>query len=153
MPISPRLFSGLALAAVLLSGCTTFKKEEIACPSIKVREGTESAAITGADQGDQVSLRIRKVETSCVAGGKGTEMRAGFSLMLERKTERPQLAERIPFDITFAFLGPNDEVVSRYVYSDDVHMRGSRLTTRPTVNIKLDVPDNTRVVFGLGRAQ
>ena len=152
MSTIPRLAAGLA-AFLLLAGCSTFRPEYVDCPSIKLREGTERVVLLGADRGDLVSMRIRETAARCTRGRSGTEMRVGLALRLDRETGQPEFAERVRFDATFAFLDSGDQVVSRYVYSDDIHMQAFRLTTRPIVTIEFDVPEGTRVVFGIGRAE
>ena len=147
-----RLFAGLA-AATMLSGCSTLKPDPVDCPNLSVLENTEKVALLGANQGDLVALRVWRVASQCVEGGNGTRMQVGLALVLERETDQPQEVERVPFDVTFAFLDANGEVVSRHVHSDDLYMQAFGLRTNPVVTIEMDVPDNTRVVFGLGKAE
>lgn len=151
MPTLPRQFA--ILAALLLAGCGSLGPEEVSCPGLKVLEGAERVSITGADLGDRIDFRVREVATRCTAGPNGPEMEVALGLILNRETSQPRQAERVPFDVTFAFLDGGDEVVSRHVFSDAVHMAAFRLSTRPVVNIKFTVPPSTRVVFGLGRAE
>ena len=152
MPDFPRLLAGLA-AAALLAGCATFKPDTVDCPNLSVREGTERVTMLGTDGIALVSLRVWRAAAQCVPGRDGVEMQVGLALVVERATDQPQEVERVPFDVTFAFLDAGGEVVSRHVHSDNIYMQGFRLRTTPIVTIDLDVPDGTRVVFGLGKAE
>ena len=152
MPAFSRLFAGFA-AATLLAGCGSFRPDTVECPNLRVLENTERVSILGAEQGDLVSLRVWRVASQCIQGRGGLEMQVGLALAVERETSQPQGVERVPFDVTFAFLDANGAVVSRYVHSELVAMQGFRLRTNPVVTVEMTVPDNTRVVFGLGKAE
>lgn len=147
-----RLSSGFA-AAVLLAGCTMFRSEYVDCPSVKLREGTERVVLVGAELGDLVAMRIRNVAARCKGARNGTRMQVGFALILERESDRPQEAETVPFDATFAFLDANGGVVSRFVHSEEILMESFQLATDPVVTMEMQVPKGATVVFGLGKAE
>ena len=152
MPALPRLLAGLATAA-LLAGCSSLKPDTVDCPELSVRLGSDKVAVLGDDQISLVSVRVWRAAAQCIPGRNGRKMQVGLALVVERQTDQPEDTERIPFDVTFAFLDAGGGVVSRHVHSDDIYMQAFRMRTTPVVTVEMDVPDNTRVVFGLGKAE
>ena len=147
-----RLFCGLTVGCVL-SACSTFEPEYIACPDIRVKEGAEKAVMIGADYGHYVTMRVNGVDGTCTEGDGFTDMKVELGLLFKREGENLAKAERVPLDVTFAFLNDQDELQSRYVYSYDLFIPNYQAESYPVAIINIEVPDNTRVIFGLGKAE
>ena len=152
MPISRKLVPGL-VAGLLLAGCTAFRPDYVDCPDVKLREGSDYVTRQGEIQGDRITMRILKVAHRCIEASDGFEMQIGFNVDIERETDEVLLAERVPLDVTFAFLDANDNVVSRIVHTEVIEMPGLRTYVPRSPVVEMDVPSGTRVVFGLGRAE
>ena len=152
MPLSLKLISGLAVG-LLLTGCTAFEPNYVDCPDTKLREGSDYVTRLGEIQGDRITMRILKVAWRCIGSGENLEMQIGFNVDVVRETDDTLSAERVPLDVTFAFLDTNDNVVSRIVHTEIIEMPGLRTYVPRTPVVEFDVPAGTRVVFGLGRAE
>ena len=145
----------LALPAValgLLAGCTAFEPETVACPDIKVIKGYENVAVTGATLGQDVTMRVNGVDAVCSAIEAGQRMNVDLGLMIKRPGDDLSKIEMVNVDVTFAYIDANGDVIGRQIYSDEAFITSFTAKSRPIMRIKLDVPDDTRVVFGLGKA-
>lgn len=140
-------------ALMLLAGCSAFEPDYIACPSISVRDGADQAVLVGADYGQPVAMRVNGVGTTCLDDGDTIAMLVELGMLLKRDTDDLNTEERVPLDVTFAFLDANDRVVSRHIHSQDGFISSFFLKARPVYPIELDVPKGTRVVMGLGKAE
>ena len=142
----------VCLAAGMLAGCSTFEPERVACPDIAAAAGAENVVTIGADLKHEVSIRFNGVSAECTPRGDGYAMKMELGLMLKRSQADWNKTERIPFDVTLAFVDDANEVVSRYVFSEEAFIGDRLVKSRPTFVLRTNVPAGTRVVMGLGKA-
>ncbi|XDZ65075.1 hypothetical protein AB8880_09075 [Alphaproteobacteria bacterium LSUCC0684] len=140
------------LVAGLMAGCSAFQPEIVACPDIAVAGGAEKVVTIGADLQHPVTIRFNGVSAECTPRRDGYAMKVDLGLMLKRAPENWNKTERVPFDVTLAFVDDKDEVVSRYVFSEEAFIADRSVKSRPTFVFRTNVPSGTRVVMGLGRA-
>jgi len=155
LPFSPRLsFRALPVLcmAALVASCSAFGPKEVACPDIAVAQGAEKVVTLGADLQHEVTIRFNGVAAECTPRGDGFAMKMELGLLLKREPENWNQTERVPFDVTLAFIDSNDEVVSRFVFSNEAFIGDRSTKSRPTFTFKANIPAETRVVMGLGRA-
>jgi len=142
----------MCLVAGLLAGCSTFEPEVVACPDISVAEGAEQVMTIGAELEHVVSIRFNGVAAECTPRSDGYAMKMDIGLMLKRLQNDRNKTERVPFDITLAFVDSKDEVVSRYIFSEEAFIGDLEAKSRPIFILRTNVPAETRIVMGLGRA-
>jgi hypothetical protein len=140
-----------AACALLIAGCSAFEPEYTACPPIKAVEGAERVSTIGATLGQPITMRINGVTARCVATSDGFDMDIELGLFARRDMSTSTNIEEIAIDATFAFLDSNDQVVERKVVSETAYFRNSQGTSRPKLDISIDVPSGTRVIMGLGK--
>ena len=136
----------------LLAGCSAFEPDQVACPNIKALEDYEYVMTKGDTLGQDVTIRVNGVDTACYETEEGHRMEIGLGLMLKRPADDIQKIEKVGVDVTFAFLDSNDDVVGREIRFDDVFIGSFKNKSRPVLLFDIDIPADTRVVFGLGRA-
>ena len=141
-----------AVALCLLAGCSAFEPETVPCPEIKVIKGYENVLVTGATLGQDVTMRVNGVDAVCSDIEAGRRMNVDLGLMIKRQDDDLSKIEKVNLDVTFAFIDTNGDVIGRQIYSDEAFITSFTAKSRPIMRIKLDVPDDTRVVFGLGKA-
>jgi len=142
----------ICLVAGLMAGCAAFQPDVVACPDIAVAKGAEKVVMIGADLQHPVTMRFNGVSAECTPRRDGVAMKVDLGLMLKRAPENWNKTERVPFDVTLAFVDDKDEVVSRYVFSEEAFIADQSVKSRPTFVFRTHVPAGTRVVMGLGRA-
>ena len=151
----PKMTSKLVpvtFAALLLSSCSTFEPDYVACPDISVSEKAERVYVEGIKLGQIAQVRFNGVNARCVATSTGYDMEMELGFLLKRDISDSSLSEEVPLDLTFAYVGENDQVMSRYVHSTSVFFSDYRDKSRPIILINTEIPAGTRVVMGLGKA-
>lgn len=141
-----------AAALSLLAGCTAFEPETVPCPEIKVIKGYENVRVTGETLGQDVTMRVNGVDAFCTDIEAGRRMNVDLGLMIKRPGDDLSKIEKVNVDVTFAYIDANGDIVSRQIFSDEAFITSFTAKSRPIMRMKLDVPDETRVVFGLGKA-
>lgn len=139
-------------AALLLSSCSTFEPDYVACPDISVSEKAERVYVEGIKLGQIAQVRFNGANARCVATSTGFDMEMELGFLLKRDISDSSLSEEVPLDITFAYVDDNDQVVSRYVRSASVFFPDYLDKSRPIISINTEVPAGTRIVMGLGKA-
>jgi hypothetical protein len=142
----------MCLMAGLVAGCSAFEPEVVPCPEISAAQGAERVVTIGANLQHEVSIRFNGVAAVCTPRNDGFAIKMEVGLMLKRDEKDWNKTERVPFDITLAFVDSKNEVVSRYVYSDEAFIGDLDIKSRPTFIVRTNIPSGTRVVMGLGRA-
>lgn len=145
-----RLFP-LGAAMTMLASCSSFEPDYVACPSVKALAGAENVISAGADTGNRVTVRFDGVNPQCVATPSGYDMTLNFALVLKRDESLIGNAERVPVDITLAYLDKDDQIISRSVKQVTGYISDFTSATRPVFSIEDEIPTGARVVIGIGK--
>jgi hypothetical protein len=140
------------ILAATVASCNPLKRDYVACPDIRISDQAEGGFLEGANLGQVVHIRVISADIKCVATDEGHDLDIELGFLMRRDISDNGLPEEIIIDVTFAYLDADDNVVSRYVYSDDVAFRENRDTGRPILVFSVDIPADTRVVMGIGKA-
>ncbi|MGC6484784.1 MAG: hypothetical protein ACON4P_03845 [Candidatus Puniceispirillales bacterium] len=140
------------IGAGMLASCSTFEPDYVECPSVSARDGYDNVALTGADHGQEVTMRLNGVGTRCYAIEGGHRMEVELGLFIRRLDEKITVNERVKVDLTLVYLDADDQVVGRDIYEDEAYIGTLKTKSRPVFPFSVDVPEGTRVVIGLGRA-
>jgi hypothetical protein len=140
------------ILAATLTSCGTFNPDYVTCPDIRISDQADRGFVEGTTLGQAVYIRVISADTKCVTTKEGHDLDIELGFQMRRDISDNALPEEIMIDVTFAFLDANDNVVSRYIYSDDVEFRENRDTGRPILVFSVEIPADTRVVMGIGKA-
>ena len=141
-----------AAALSLLAGCMAFEPETVPCPEIKVIKGYENVRVTGETLGQDVTMRVNGVDAFCTDIEAGRRMNVDLGLMIKRpamifpRSKRSMLMSPLPISMPMVISSAGRSLAMK------PSSRALRRKSRPIMRMKLDVPDETRVVFGLGKA-
>lgn len=136
----------------MLASCSGFEPDYIACPSVSALKGYENVALTGADHGQEVTMRLNGVGTRCYAIEGGDRMEVELGLFIKRLDENLRVIERVPVALTLVYLDADDQVVGRHIFEEEAYIGSYKDRSRPVFPFSVDVPQGTRVVIGLGQA-
>ncbi len=146
-----RIAAMVLIVPIVLTGCSAFEPNYTECPSIKAAVGGEEVATTGTNFGQNVIVRINGYAARCVATANGHSLKLDLGLLLRRDFDAGLAAERVPINVTLAFIDQDNNIVGRHLHQNNAAFADYNDKSRPNVIINTEIPSGTRVVLGLGK--
>ncbi len=139
-----KTFIGMFL--IVLSGCTTFKKEVVNCPVVTSPKGTEEI-IVYSQNNLPVYIGFRGIEFYCVNNGSSIEMEAIVNIRSIRNNINED--DYAPIQLSLVSTDINNKEYDRddFKYSQYL-LKGKKIIERVT-NMVVDVPNNGKVLIGI----
>ena len=136
----------IGLLLIVLSSCSTFKKEVVNCPSITSPKGTEEI-IVNSQNNLPVYIGFRGIELTCVKNGSYIDMEAVVNIRSIRNNINED--DYAPIKISLVSINDSNEEYDRddFKYSQFL-LNGKRIIDRIT-KMNVEVPNKGKVLIGI----
>ena len=136
----------IGILLIVLSSCSTFKKEVVNCPSITSPKGTEEI-IVNSQNNLPVYIGFRGIELTCVKNGSYIDMEAIVNIRSIRNNINED--DYAPIKISLVSINDSNEEYDRddFKYSQFL-LNGKRIIDRIT-KMNVEVPNKGRVLIGI----
>ena len=136
----------IGILLIVLSSCSTFKKEVVNCPSITSPKGTEEI-IVNSQNNLPVYIGFRGIELTCVKNGSYIDMEAVVNIRSIRNSINED--DYAPIKISLVSINDNNEEHDRddFKYSQFL-LKGKRIIDRIT-KMNVEVPNRGKVLIGI----
>jgi hypothetical protein len=136
----------IGILLIVLSSCSTFKKEVVNCPSITSPKGTEEI-IVNSQNNLPVYIGFRGIELTCVKNGSYIDMEAVVNIRSIRNNINED--DYAPIKISLVSINDSNEEYDRddFKYSQFL-LNGRRIIDRIT-KMNVEVPNKGKVLIGI----
>ena len=136
----------IGILLIVLSSCSTFKKEVVNCPSITSPKGTEEI-IVNSQNNLPVYIGFRGIELTCVKNGSYIDMEAIVNIRSIRNDINED--DYAPIKISLVSINDSNEEYDRddFKYSQFL-LNGKRIIDRIT-KMNVEVPNKGKVLIGI----
>jgi hypothetical protein len=136
----------IGILLIVLSSCSTFKKEVVNCPSITSPKGTEEI-IVNSQNNLPVYIGFRGIELTCVKNGSYIDMEAIVNIRSIRNNINED--DYAPIKISLVSINDSNEEYDRddFKYSQFL-LNGRRIIDRIT-KMNVEVPNKGKVLIGI----
>tara|TARA_B110000483_G_scaffold108210_1_gene131898 strand:+ start:741 stop:1169 length:429 start_codon:yes stop_codon:yes gene_type:complete len=136
----------IGILLIVLSSCSTFKKEVVNCPSITSPKGTEEI-IVNSQNNLPVYIGFRGIELTCVKNGSYIDMEAVVNIRSIRNNINED--DYAPIKISLVSINDSNEEYDRddFKYSQFL-LNGKRIIDRIT-KMNVEVPNKGKVLIGI----
>tara|TARA_B110000027_G_scaffold58444_1_gene63176 strand:- start:1216 stop:1644 length:429 start_codon:yes stop_codon:yes gene_type:complete len=136
----------IGILLIVLSSCSTFKKEVVNCPSITSPKGTEEI-IVNSQKNLPVYIGFRGIELTCVKNGSYIDMEAIVNIRSIRNNINED--DYAPIKISLVSINDSNEEYDRddFKYSQFL-LNGKRIIDRIT-KMNVEVPNKGKVLIGI----
>ena len=136
----------IGILLIVLSSCSTFKKEVVNCPSITSPKGTEEI-IVNSQNNLPVYIGFRGIELICVKNGSYIDMEAVVNIRSIRNNINED--DYAPIKISLVSINDSNEEYDRddFKYSQFL-LNGKRIIDRIT-KMNVEVPNKGKVLIGI----
>jgi|TARA_B110000444_G_C18827122_1_gene590968 hypothetical protein len=136
----------IGILLIVLSSCSTFKKEVVNCPSITSPKGTEEI-IVNSQNNLPVYIGFRGIELTCVKNGSYIDMEAIVNIRSIRNNINED--DYAPIKISLVSINDSNEEYDRddFKYSQFL-LNGKRIIDRIT-KMNVEVPNKGKVLIGI----
>ena len=135
----------IGILLIVLSSCSTFKKEVVNCPSITSPKGTEEI-IVNSQNNLPVYIGFRGIELTCVKNGSYIDMEAVVNIRSIRNNINED--DYAPIKISLVSINNNQEHDrDEFSYSQFL-LKGERIIDRIT-KMNVEVPNKGKVLIGI----
>ena len=139
-----KIYIGILL--IVLSSCSTLKKEVVNCPSITSPKGTEEI-IVNSQNNLPVYIGFRGIELTCVKNGSYIDMEAVVNIRSIRNNINED--DYAPIKISLVSIDDSNKEYDRddFKYSQFL-LNGKRIIDRIT-KMNVEVPNKGKVLIGI----
>lgn len=136
----------IGILLIVLSSCSTFKKEVVNCPSITSPKGTEEI-IVNSQNNLPVYIGFRGIELTCVKNGSYIDMEAVVNIRSIRNNINED--DYATIKISLVSINDSNEEYDRddFKYSQFL-LNGKRIIDRIT-KMNVEVPNKGKVLIGI----
>lgn len=136
----------IGILLIVLSSCSTFKKEVVNCPPITSPKGTEEI-IVNSQNNLPVYIGFRGIELTCVKNGSYIDMEAIVNIRSIRNNINED--DYAPIKISLVSINDSNEEYDRddFKYSQFL-LNGKRIIDRIT-KMNVEVPNKGKVLIGI----
>ena len=136
----------IGILLIVLSSCSTFKKEVVNCPSITSPKGTEEI-IVNSQNNLPVYIGFRGIELTCVKNGSYIDMEAIVNIRSIRNNINED--DYAPIKISLVSIDDSNKEYDRddFKYSQFL-LNGRRIIDRIT-KMNVEVPNKGKVLIGI----
>lgn len=136
----------IGILLIVLSSCSTFKKEVVNCPSITSPKGTEEI-IVNSQNNLPVYIGFRGIELTCVKNGSYIDMEAVVNIRSIRNNINED--DYAPIKISLVSIDDSNKEYDRddFKYSQFL-LNGKRIIDRIT-KMNVEVPNKGKVLIGI----
>ena len=136
----------IGILLIVLSSCSTFKKEVVNCPSITSPKGTEEI-IVNSQNNLPVYIGFRGIDLTCVKNGSYIDMEAVVNIRSIRNNINED--DYAPIKISLVSINDSNEEYDRddFKYSQFL-LNGKRIIDRIT-KMNVEVPNKGKVLIGI----
>jgi hypothetical protein len=136
----------LGVSLLLISSCSTFKKEIVKCPPITSPKGSEEI-IAKSENGISTYMGLRDVEFTCASNGVDIDMTVSVNIRSIRNNIKDD--DFVPITISLVSIDKENKEYDRDQLSYSQFLLKNNKTIDRKTKMDVDVPFNGKVYIGL----